>query len=1096
MLAAGILSLLLTLNGIAQTNSIKLSITTNYFAFSSPFSIGSNTLAEILTNVPDGTTVYRYTASNGFGSGATFIQGQGWFDNDDPSGTGGPATGPVLEPGSGAFIKNPGGPFSITLTGTPVAPTLPLSVNCGQYYLLGRLTNDFGNFETITGISPEDGAQVLIYHGDPSGFSFIDDFGPNDYDVYTFCGGAWIPQPPVLPPGQAAFIRQTCVSNGCITVSQPDIVVTSSTIVPVTYFPSYGDSCMAEATVYFRPNPGSYFLPGTTPVHCVVVDSRGSAGSVDFNVTVAPPPTPLPLGAYVINVNQGLNLIAYQFDLGGNTLREIMTNVPDGTVVSKFDNTNQIWIQSRYNAGLNAWFPPNIILRPGEGAFVQSPTNFPLIIQGTTNIPVLPLAITNSIVLVSRQANGPGTYANITGGSPSPGTTVYKWNGSSYSIFTFDGSSWSPSEPTNEIGEAWWISPGGQAGPPSVPLPPTVLQPPTPLSVPLGTTTNLFVAASGTAPLFYQWRINGNPISGATDSSLTLSNLQPAQCGNYDVLVYNVIATTPSDVAPVTLSDAASLPFTDDFANAGTLPSTTNGFGFSSNVGASADFDEISPGFIPGGASVWVKWQAPDTGVATFSTAGSSFDTLLAVYTGTEETNLTAIGFDDDSAGFLCSSVRFNAVVGTVYDIQADGFYGQTGSLGLSWDLQATASQLPVIVAYPRSQTVALGSSAAFSVTVDTNYVVSYQWLHDGSPVVGETNATLHLLAVTATNVGTYQVQVTNLNGGLSAITFPADLQVNSSDPGQPIFNNARAETKLEAVQDQTIRPDDPYDPTLVTGYTGTQIFSTFGSITQPVFPPQCGVPCSFTRWHTFTPPSDGLLVINNAGTTFNGVLAVYTGPDLSLLPLACSALHGPGAEVVSFGSAANTTYWIAVSSTNNGGTVQLNYSLLSPPSYTKLPISHTYSIGANVTLSVATTGNPPPTYQWQLNGTNIPGATSASLHLNPAGNPGLNFQDVNSGNYTVLAVNAAGANLFRYAPVFPNNPPREANTAIFGNQFFTQVMGLPNSNYVLQASSDQQTWTNVSSGSSSTGVINFFDTFNVSNAVQFYRAVMPPPIK
>ena len=52
------------------------------------------------------------------------------------------------------------------------------------------------------------------------------------------------------------------------------------------------------------------------------------------------------------------------------------------------------------------------------------------------------------------------------------------------------------------------------------------------------------VAATGT-PLFYQWRLNGTnlfnggSISGATSATLTLTNLQFAQAGNYSVIVSN-----------------------------------------------------------------------------------------------------------------------------------------------------------------------------------------------------------------------------------------------------------------------------------------------------------------------------------------------------------------------------------------------------------------------------------------------------------------------------------------------------------------------------------------------------------------------------
>ncbi len=61
-------------------------------------------------------------------------------------------------------------------------------------------------------------------------------------------------------------------------------------------------------------------------------------------------------------------------------------------------------------------------------------------------------------------------------------------------------------------------------------------------------------------------------------------------------------------------------------------------------------------------------------------------------------------------------------------------------------------------------------------------------------------------------------------------------------------------------------------------------------------------------------------------------------------------------------------------------------------------------STGATVTLSEAATGTPPFQYQWQQNGTNVSGATNASLTL-------ANLTVANLGSYTVLVGNPAGTN-------------------------------------------------------------------------------------
>ncbi|MCI0623616.1 MAG: immunoglobulin domain-containing protein [Acidobacteria bacterium] len=55
----------------------------------------------------------------------------------------------------------------------------------------------------------------------------------------------------------------------------------------------------------------------------------------------------------------------------------------------------------------------------------------------------------------------------------------------------------------------------------------------------LDKTASFSVTASGTQPLFYQWRFNGENLTGQTDRTLTIAAVQPADEGNYSVAVSN-----------------------------------------------------------------------------------------------------------------------------------------------------------------------------------------------------------------------------------------------------------------------------------------------------------------------------------------------------------------------------------------------------------------------------------------------------------------------------------------------------------------------------------------------------------------------------
>jgi hypothetical protein len=64
-----------------------------------------------------------------------------------------------------------------------------------------------------------------------------------------------------------------------------------------------------------------------------------------------------------------------------------------------------------------------------------------------------------------------------------------------------------------------------------------------------GGTASFNVAASGSTPLTYQWRLNGSSISGATGSSYTKSNVTTNDAGTYSVLVTNTAGQATSSGA-------------------------------------------------------------------------------------------------------------------------------------------------------------------------------------------------------------------------------------------------------------------------------------------------------------------------------------------------------------------------------------------------------------------------------------------------------------------------------------------------------------------------------------------------------------------
>jgi len=78
-------------------------------------------------------------------------------------------------------------------------------------------------------------------------------------------------------------------------------------------------------------------------------------------------------------------------------------------------------------------------------------------------------------------------------------------------------------------------------------------------------------------------------------------------------------------------------------------------------VGATWETNEPFHWQTTGEQSVWWKWQAPVSGTVTITTAGSSFDTILAAYTGTSLSSLSLMANNDDYGGNVTSQISFFA---------------------------------------------------------------------------------------------------------------------------------------------------------------------------------------------------------------------------------------------------------------------------------------------------------------------------------------------------------------------------------------------------------------------------------------------------
>src|SRR6266446_6535310 len=165
------------------------------------------------------------------------------------------------------------------------------------------------------------------------------------------------------------------------------------------------------------------------------------------------------------------------------------------------------------------------------------------------------------------------------------------------------------------------------------PLAPSVATQPTSQTVMAGQTASFSVAATGSAPLSYQWRKNSGAVSGATSSSYTTPATTSSDNGaQFTVLVSNTAGTVTSSAATLTVNAAPVAP---------TI--TAQPISQTVTAGQTATFTVVAAGTAPLG----YQWQKNGANIAgatstsyttpatTTTDSGSTFRVIVSNTAGT-----------------------------------------------------------------------------------------------------------------------------------------------------------------------------------------------------------------------------------------------------------------------------------------------------------------------------------------------------------------------------------------------------------------------------------------------------------------------------
>lgn len=627
----------------------------------------------------------------------------------------------------------------------------------------------------------------------------------------------------------------------------------------------------------------------------------------------------------------------------------------------------------------------------------------------------------------------------------------------------------------------------------SVTMPVELLSQPEGHSVPPGANVTLSVQAVGSPPPVYQWRLNGANIPGAVYPVLLLTNIQVTDAGRYDVVAANRSSATVS--APAFLDVTTTpLAFADDFASRGTN-SSSSGVGSGSNVNASQEAGETNAVAALGGNSVWYSWRAPADGIATFYTRGSSFDTLLFVYTGLFLADLTLVAGDDDSGGFLTSLVSFNAVAGVNYAIAVDGFAAETGRFIFGWQLDDTAEEVPRIVQQPLSQSVGLNGDATLTVTALATGPLEYQWFNGCRVLLNATNPVLQLVDVSSDDLGDYRVRVSTALGR-SVTSLPAAVEIGSV---AQVFTVDKVQNLLFGTLSAPLAnftgEGGGFSSVSVgfisvsVGSIVSQTFNNVGGQTQPDEPEHCAVLGGASKWLGLTPTADGVMMVDTIGSGIDTFLAVYRATNLLHLASGLIACDDNGApdgvrSLARFPVVAGTPYLVVVDGVHGErGLVELNWGLGLSPQVDATILAPVIRQGTELRLSAGVmSAIPPASFQWRLNDVDLQHATNHLFVIARA-------QTEHGGVYSVVVSNFAGVVVQNKAVVAIDVPLqlfglRKGN----GNDWHFSIGGNAGQRYRLHTSENLVDWYGITTNQLSSPPIFFVDPDRLPAARRFYQ--------
>ena len=246
---------------------------------------------------------------------------------------------------------------------------------------------------------------------------------------------------------------------------------------------------------------------------------------------------------------------------------------------------------------------------------------------------------------------------------------------------------------------------------------------------------------------------------------MSTSRCQGRFVGNSGARFLALLGLTFS-LAAASVGRAQTAPANDAFTNriplvGSTVSATAN------NELATLENSEPMHGTQRGSRSLWWTWTATASDLVLVDTKGSTFDTLLAVYTGNAVNSLVSRGKNDDAEPDRTSRVAFQSVAGTTYHFAVDAYGPTRGDVVLNLRAGPLA---PVFTNSPSIRFLLPDSNLTLSAPPIGNGPITYQWLRSGTPIDGANATSLALTTLQPEQSGIYELVANNPVGSTTGL--------------------------------------------------------------------------------------------------------------------------------------------------------------------------------------------------------------------------------------------------------------------------------------------------------------------------------------